>query len=64
MPVSEVAKQKGITFEMVNQCMIVDYTTEDALRFWNSEWDKVQDTWMFYSPLYNLFKGAQNGRTA
>ena len=30
MLVCEVAKLKGITFEMVNQVLMVDYTTEDA----------------------------------
>lgn len=57
MLVSEVAKLKGITFEMVNQRFMVDYTTEDAKRFWDSEWKDVQNTWMFYTPIYNLFWG-------
>ena len=57
MLVSEVAKLKGITFEMVNQVLMVDYTTEDAERFWNSKWSDVQDTWLFYTPVYNLFWG-------
>ena len=30
MLVCEVAKLKGIIFEMVNQVLMVDYTTEDA----------------------------------
>ena len=57
MLVSEVAKLKGITFEMVNQILMVDYTTEDAERFWNSKWSDVQNTWLFYSPIYKLFWG-------
>lgn len=57
MFVWEVAKRKGITFEMVNQRFMVDYTTEDAERFWNSKWSDVQDTWLFYTPIYNLFWG-------
>lgn len=57
MLVSEVAKAKGITFEMVNQVLMVDYTTEDAERFWNSKWADVQNTWLFYTPIYNLFWG-------
>lgn len=64
MLVCEVAKLKGITFEMVNQCLIVDYTTEDAERFWNSKWADVQNTWMFYTPLYNLFWERKNGNVA
>ena len=36
MFVWQVAELKGITFEMVNQVLMVDYTTEDAERFWNS----------------------------
>ena len=55
MYVWQVAQLKGITFEMVNQRFMVDYTTEDAERFWNSKWADVQDTWLFYQPLYNLF---------
>lgn len=57
MLVSDVAKLKGITFEMVNQILMVDYTTEDAERFWNSKWSDVQNTWLFYSPIHNLFWG-------
>lgn len=60
MLVKEVAKKLGITFEMVNECFVVDYTTEDAERFWNEKWETVKDTWLFYSPVYNLFKGALN----
>ena len=55
MLVSEVAKLKGITFEMVNQVLMVDYTTEDAERFWNSKWSDVQNTWLLYSPIHKLF---------
>ena len=57
MLVSEVAKLKGITFEMVNQVLMVDYTTEDAERFWNSKWSDVQNTWLLYSPIHKLFWG-------
>lgn len=57
MLVSDVAKLKGITFEMVNQVLMVDYTTEDAERFWNSKWSDVQNTWLFYTPIYKLFWG-------
>ena len=57
MYVWQVAQSKGITFEMVNERFMVDYTTEDAERFWNSKWSDVQDTWLFYSPVYNLFWG-------
>lgn len=57
MLVSDVAKLKEITFEMVNQILMVDYTTEDAKRFWNSKWSDVQITWLFYSPIHNLFLG-------
>jgi hypothetical protein len=64
MLVWEVAKLKGITFEMVNQCFLDDYSTEDAERFWNSKWEDVQDTWMNYSPIYNLFWRKNNGRIA
>ena len=55
MLVCDVAKAKGITFEMVNERFMVDYTTEDAERFWNSKWSDVQNTWLFYSPIHNLF---------
>ena len=55
MLVSEVAKLKGITFEMVNERFMVDYTTEDAERFWNSKWSDVQNTWLLYSPIHKLF---------
>ena len=64
MFVWEVAELKGITFEEVKERFLVDYTEEDAERFWNSKWADVQNTWMFYSPLYNLFWGARNGRVA
>lgn len=57
MFVWEVAKLKGITFEMVNQVLMVDYTTEDAKRFWDSTWAEVQNTWMNYAPIFNLFWG-------
>ena len=57
MLVSDVAKLKGITFEKVNQVLMVDYTTEDAERFWNSKWSDVQNTWLFYTPIYRLFWG-------
>lgn len=57
MLVSEVAKLKGITFEQVNQVLMVDYSTEDAERFWNSKWSDVQNTWLFYTPVYKLFWG-------
>lgn len=57
MLVSDVAKLKGITFEMVNERFMVDYTTEDAERFWNSKWADVQNTWLFYSPIHKLFWG-------
>ena len=57
MLVSDVAKLKGITFEMVNQILMVDYTTEDAERFWNSKWSDVQNTWLLYSPIHKLFWG-------
>lgn len=55
MFVWQVAELKGITFEMVNQVLMVDYTTEDAERFWNSKWSDVQNTWLFYKPIYDLF---------
>lgn len=55
MFVFEVAKLKGITFEQVNQILMVDYTTEDAVRFWKSKWADVQNTWMNYAPIFNLF---------
>ena len=57
MLVSDVAKLKGITFEKVNERFMVDYTTEDAERFWNSKWSDVQNTWLFYTPIHNLFWG-------
>lgn len=57
MLVSDVAKLKGITFEMVNERFMVDYTTEDAERFWNSKWSDVQNTWLFYTPIHKLFWG-------
>lgn len=57
MLVSDVAKLKGITFDMVNQVLMVDYTTEDAERFWNSKRSDVQNTWLFYSPIHKLFWG-------
>jgi hypothetical protein len=55
MFVWQVAELKGITFEMVNQILMVDYTTEDAKRFWDSTWAEVQNTWMNYAPIFNLF---------
>lgn len=64
MFVWEVANLKGITFEMVVQCLVVDYTNEDAERFWNSKWADVQDTWMYYEPLCSLFKEKIYGRIA
>lgn len=64
MLVWEVAKLRGITFEMVNQCFLDDYSTEDAERFWNSRWEDVQCTWMNYAPIYNLFWRKNNGRIA
>ena len=57
MFVWQVAELKGITFEQVNQILMVDYTTEDAERFWNSKWSDVQNTWLFYSPIHKLFWG-------
>ncbi len=57
MFVWEVAKLKGISFEQVRQCFLEDYTEEDAERFWNSKWADVQDTWLYYSPVYVLFRG-------
>ena len=57
MYVWQVAELKGITFEQVNQRFMVDYTTEDAERFWNSKWADVQNSWLFYSPVYSLFWG-------
>ena len=57
MFVWQVAELKGITFEQVNQILMVDYTTEDAKRFWDSTWDEVQNTWMNYAPIFNLFWG-------
>ena len=62
MPVCKVAERKGITFEQVEQCFLEDYTTEDAKRFWNSNWEDVQDTWMFYAPLYKLFWNGYHSR--
>ena len=64
MFVWEVAKLKGITFEQVKERFLVDYTEEDAERFWNSKWADVQDTYLFYTPIYNLFWGARNGSVA
>lgn len=64
MFVWEVAKLKGITFEQVKERFLVDYTEEDAERFWNSKWADVQDTYLFYTPIYNLFWGARNGNVA
>lgn len=58
MFVWEVAKRIGITYEQVRECFLVDYTEEDAERFWNSKWSDVQDTWMYFAPIYQLFKGA------
>ena len=55
MKVSEIAKMKGITFEMVEKIFLDDYSTEDALRFWESEWKKVQATWLYWRPLMQLF---------
>lgn len=55
MFVWQIAEQKGITFEQVEKCFLEDYTTKDAERFWNSKWEDVQDTWMFYSPICSLF---------
>ena len=57
MFVWQVAELKGITFDMVNERFMVDYTTEDAERFWNSKWSDVQNTWLFYTPIYKLFWG-------
>ena len=57
MLVSDVAKLKGITFEKVNRVLMVDYYTEVAERFWNSKWSDVQNTWLFYTPIYKLFWG-------
>lgn len=64
MFVWEVAKLKGITFEQVKERFLVDYTEEDAERFWNSKWADVQDTYLFYTPIHNLFWGARNGNVA
>lgn len=58
MFVKEVAKELGITYEQVRECFLDDYAEEDAEKFWNSEWETVKDTWLFYSPVYKLFKGA------
>lgn len=58
MFVKEVAKELGITYEQVRECFLDDYTEEDAERFWNSKWSDVQDTWMYFAPIYQLFKGA------
>lgn len=60
MFVKEVAKELGITYEQVRECFLDDYAEEDAKRFWNEKWETVKDTWLFYSPVYNLFKGALN----
>lgn len=64
MFVWEVAELKGITFEQVRERFLVDYTEEDAERFWNSKWADVQNTYMFYSPIHNLFWGKKNGKVA
>ena len=64
MLVWEVAELKGITFEQVRERFLVDYTEEDAERFWNSKWADVQNTYMFYTPIHNLFWEARNGNVA
>lgn len=56
MLVKEVAKQLGITFDMVEEIFRDDYTLEDAERFWNGKWEDALGTWLYYAPLYNLFK--------
>lgn len=56
MFVWEVAKRIGITYEQVRECFLDDYAEEDAERFWNSKWSDVQDTWMYFAPIYQLFK--------
>lgn len=64
MLVWEVARLRGVTFTEIEQCFLADYSTEDAQRFWVTEWSEVQNTWLNYSPIYNLFWGRRNGRTA
>ena len=64
MFVWEIAKLKGITFEQVRERFLVDYTEEDAERFWNSKWADVQNTYLFYTPIHNLFWEARNGNVA
>ena len=64
MFVWEVAKLKGITFEQVRERFLMDYTEEDAERFWNSKWADVQNTYLFYTPIHNLFWEARNGNVA
>lgn len=64
MFVWEVAQLKGITFEQVRERFLVDYTEEDAERFWNSKWADVQNTYLFYTPIHNLFWEARNGNVA
>lgn len=64
MLVWEVARLRGVSFTEVEQCFLADYSTEDAQRFWDSKWSEVQNTWMFYTPIYNLFWGRRNGNVA
>lgn len=64
MFVWEVAERNGITYEQVRQCFLVDYTEEDAGRFWRSRWEDIQSTWLYFSPIYKLFEGAHNGNVA
>lgn len=46
MLVKEVAKKLGITFEMVNECFLVDYTLEH--KFF-ADWESA---WLEFSELY------------
>ena len=64
MFVWQVAELKGISYEEVRQCFLEDYTEEDAERFWNSKWADVQNTWLFFTPIYNLFWEQKNGKIA
>ena len=64
MLVWEVAHLRGVSFTEVEQCFLADYSTEDAQRFWDSKWSEVQNTWMNYAPIYNLFWRKNNGRVA